>query len=87
MIFSWCYNGLGHRIQEKENEKTVFWYDWELSCFVITDDNSSYSLNKIILDFSPVFLDLKKPGSHNLDPVHIPGSLKTHTKNQNFDFI
>jgi hypothetical protein len=64
MIFSRCFDGLGHLIQEKEYGETVFLINWETMCFLITDDNSDslYSLNKIILDFSPVFFGLVEAG-------------------------
>ena len=38
--------------------------------------DSPYSLNKIILDLSPVFFGLVEAGTDNLDPDYFPGSPK-----------
>ena len=70
MIFSRWFVGPDSGWKEKEYEKIVFLFDWELSWLVITDDHSdsSYSLYEIILDLFPVFFGLveavnSQPGS------------------------
>ena len=62
--------------KEEEYWKIVFLFNWKYPCFVINDHklDLTYSLNKIILDLFPVFLDLQKPGTDNLDPDYFPGS-------------
>ena len=76
MIFSRWFDGLDSGSKEEEYRKFVFLFNRKLSCLVINDHHldSSYSLNKIILDLSPVFFGLVEAGTDNLDPDYFPGS-------------
>ena len=63
--FSRWFDRLDTGSKEEEYGKFVFLFNRKLSCLVINDDHlfSSYSLNKIILDHSPVFFGLVEAGN------------------------
>ena len=65
----------GHRIERAKYGKIVFLFNWELSWLVIHDhhSDSSYLLNKIILNFLPYSFYFKKPGIQILDPDYFSG--------------
>ena len=65
MIFSRWFDGLDTGSKDKEYGKFMFLFNRKLSCLGINDAHlySSYSLNKIILDHSPVFFGLVEAGN------------------------
>jgi len=65
MIFSRWFDGLDTGSKDKEYGKFMFLFNRKLSCLGISDAHlySSYSLNKIILDDSPVFFGLVEAGN------------------------
>jgi len=64
-FFSRWFHGLDTGSKEEEFRKLLFLFKSKLSRLVINDDHSdsSYSLNKIILDLSPVFFGLVEAGN------------------------
>ena len=65
VFFSRSFDGLDTGSKEEEYGKFVFLFNTEIWLLVINDHNSdlSYSLNKIILDLSPVFFGLVEAGN------------------------
>ena len=65
MIFNRRFDGLDTGSKEEEYWKFVFLFNIKSSCLVINDHHLDlpYLLNKIILDYSPLFFGIEEAGN------------------------
>ena len=80
-FFSRWFDGLDTGSKDEEYGKFMYIFNWKLLVFVIMIPTRIRCIRWIwiFLIILPYFLDLKKPGTDNLDPDYFPGSHQGNT--------